>query len=240
MVRIFYIIISFLISAPIDAKPLTVFAPASLQGVLETVNMTYPDEVRVVFAGSSVLARQIIHGAPADIFISANPAWMDELESQNLLVTGSRQDLLTNSLAVIGQGRPLSSLRELPYQLAGRRLAVALTDAVPAGIYARQALESSGIWRNLRKQLAEADNVRSAAALVSRGEVPFGIVYKTDARLFEQLVIAYEIPANAHDPIVYPVAALDGGDPTATEYLAHLTGDHAREVFTAFGFGVPK
>ena len=117
-------------------------------------------------------------------------------------------------------------------------MAVALTDAVPAGIYARQALESAGVWEQLRPHLAETDNVRSAAVLVDRGEVPFGIVYETDAQLFQNLTIAYRIPSTGHDPIVYPIGAISGGHQSTEAYISYLMNSTSSQVFRDFGFGI--
>ncbi len=240
MVRLFCIIFVLISGGAVFAGPLSVFAPASLQGVLDEVNAGFDGNVRVVYAGSSVLARQIMLGAPADVYISANPAWMDVLEQGGYLASGSRVDLLTNRLVVIGQGKKLSALGELPAALQGERLSVALTEAVPAGIYARQALENAGIWDDLKDRLAEADNVRSAAMLVQRGEVSFGIVYATDAARFEKTKISLEIPQSAHEQIVYPAAVLKDAEPGSVAYLSHLQSGTSQDLFRANGFGVPE
>jgi molybdate transport system substrate-binding protein len=227
------------------AQDLTVHAAASLRGALDEVATLWEGEtggtLTLVYAGSSALARQIAAGAPGDVFVSANAAWMDVLEEGGHLRAGSRVDLLTNSLVVIapaGADAPLD-LAALPERIGTGRLALALTEAVPAGIYARQALTTLGLWDAVAPQAVEADNVRAALALVASGAAPLGIVYATDAIAEPRVVVLAELPAGSHDPILYPAAALAQGDALGSAaLLALMQGEAAAEVFRRHGFGL--
>ncbi|MBF9058803.1 molybdate ABC transporter substrate-binding protein [Rhodobacterales bacterium HKCCSP123] len=227
------------------AQDLTVHAAASLRGALDEVAALWQAEtggrLTLVYAGSSALARQIAAGAPGDVFISANAAWMDLLEEGGHLAPGGRADLLTNALVVIapaGEDAPLD-LSALPERLGAGRLALALTEAVPAGIYARQALVTLGLWERVAPRVVEADNVRAALALVASGAAPIGIVYATDAIAEPRVAVLAEVPAEAHDPIVYPAAALAGGDAEGSAaLLALMRGEAAGDVFRRHGFGL--
>jgi len=160
------------------------------------------------------------------------------------LVPGTRADLLTNSLVVIAGGpdAPALDVRDAAawgVRLAGGRLALALTEAVPAGIYARQSLTRLGLWPDLAPQVAEADNVRAALALVASGAAPLGIVYASDAMAEPRVAVIAHLPPDSHDPIIFPVAAVAGGDvDTATRLLALMQGDRATAIFRAHGFGL--
>lgn len=209
----------------------------------ERFEATTGHDLAVSLAGSSVLARQIRQGAPADIFISANPGWMDTLEAEGLVEDGTRFDLLTNSIVLIAAGRDAAPVGiGLELDLAGLlgegRLAMALVDAVPAGIYGKAALESLGLWERIAPRVAQADNVRAALAFVAAGEAPLGIVYATDAVAEDDVTVIATFPADTHPPIVYPAADLANRDTEAeAEFLAYLRGPEAREVFERQGFG---
>ncbi|WP_102106707.1 molybdate ABC transporter substrate-binding protein [Oceaniglobus roseus] len=223
----------------------TVFAAASLKTALDRIAADFTAaegiDTTISFAGSSTLARQIEQGAPADVFLSANTAWMDELEEKGLIVAGTRTDLLGNSIVLAGHdpapATPLSLPRDwatLDFGSDGR-LAMAMVDSVPAGIYGKQALTSLGLWEQVQDRVAQADNVRAALALVSLGEAPFGIVYATDAKADPNVHLWATFPTDSHDPIVYPAAATrDTAE--ARAFLAFLNGPAARAVFEAAGF----
>ncbi|WP_349358947.1 molybdate ABC transporter substrate-binding protein [Stappia sp.] len=228
------------------ASDLTVFAAASLKTALEDVADAWRAEtgkrVTLAFAGSSALARQIEAGAPADLFISANTAWMDHLAAAGLIRPETRRDLLGNDLVLIGHGRDAPPVRlapdpDLAARLGEGRLAMALVDAVPAGIYGKAALTRLGLWDAVADRVAQTDNVRAALALVARGEAPFGIVYATDAGAADSVSIVARFPADTHPPIVYPVAQVAGRDhPDAAGFLAFLTGETAAALFARHGF----
>ncbi len=226
----------------------TVFAAASLKNAMDGIAAAWRartgHDVVVSLAGSSALARQIQAGAPADVFISANADWMDRLEKDGLLVEGSRRDLLANSIVLIAHGGNVAPLEispalDLSGLLGEERLAMALVEAVPAGIYGKAALTRLGLWDAVEPKVAQADNVRAALALVATGEAPFGIVYATDAAAEARVGVVGTFPADTHPPIVYPAAVLDGRDnPLAGDFLAFLGGAEAAAIFAEQGFVV--
>ncbi|WP_425071577.1 molybdate ABC transporter substrate-binding protein [Sagittula sp. S175] len=226
------------------AGDITVFAAASLRNALDEIADAYKAEtsesVVLSYAASSALARQLQHGAPADLFISANTDWMDVLEAEGLLAEGTRRDLLGNKLVLIsaqpGDPIELSQDTDLVGLLQGGRLAMALVDAVPAGIYGKTGLETLNLWQSVSGHVAQADNVRAALSLVSSGAAPYGIVYATDARAESNVYVRSEFPENSHSPIVYPVAAMKGREQAAGPFLAFLGTDTARSIFEANGF----
>ena len=230
--------------------PVVVFAAASLGGALDEIADAWEAEtsrpVTLSYAGSSALARQIERGAPADLFVSANEAWMDALEARGLIRPGTRRDLLSNRLVLIAHGpdRPAVPAQIAPsLDLAGMlgegRLAMALVDSVPAGIYGREALASLGLWDEVAPRVAQADNARAALALVALGEAPLGVVYATDARAEPRVSVVGAFPEASHAPIVYPAALTAGSQhPHARAFLDHLGSPEARAVFERHGFTV--
>ncbi len=232
---------ALLLAGPATADRITVFAAASLKTALDEASAGFEaetgHEVVVSFAGSSVLARQIGLGAPADLFISANAEWMDSLEAQGHIVATSRRDLLSNRLVLVGPPRQKPS--ELAPALARDtgRVAMALIDAVPAGIYGKAALSNLGLWSLVEPRVAQTDNVRAALALVATGATPLGIVYATDALAEPQVSIIATFPEDSHPPIRYPAAMVTGRvtDP-ARDFLAYLFGPEAQAVFSRHGF----
>jgi molybdate transport system substrate-binding protein len=223
------------ILAAAQMPPVTVFAAASLRGALDEIAGQYGGQVTVSYAGSGTLARQVAAGAPADLVVLANPAWMDWLADQEISFAAPIRSIASNRLVVISHqtGNPLDDISALPERLAAGRLAMGHRDAVPAGTYARQWLQSIDLWNILEPQLAETDNVRAALALVARGAAPFGIVYATDAMAETRVHRVYDVPASHHDPILYPAAALSTG---GQAFLAFLASPTARGIFTAHGF----
>lgn len=215
---------------------LVVFAAASLKEALDDYNRAFGAPVRAAYAASSALARQIEAGAPAQIFVSADEEWMDYVERKGLLQPGTRRDVFANRLVwVVPAGRqtppdPLVALAP------GERLALADPQHVPAGKYARAALENMGKWSEVSGRIAAAENVRAALALVARGECPLGIVYQTDAQAEPKVRIAGLIDARLHPPIVYPAAALRGAPGAALRYLDGLQKSPA---FERHGFTRP-
>ncbi len=229
------------------ADDVLVFAAASLKNALDQVARDYEEQsgnkITVSFAASSVLARQIQLGAPADVFISANTDWMDELEAQELVDPSARVDLLGNTLVLIGtsEGTETAELGpdfNLKDRLGEGYLAMALVDAVPAGIYGRTALENLGLWNDVSDRVAQSDNVRAALALVATGAAPLGVVYASDAQADGRVRVVGKFPADAHQPIVYP-AAVVSDEAAAKGFLNYLQGDAAQAVFAAQGFTLP-
>lgn len=235
-----------LFCTPVRAAEVTVFAAASLKTALDAVAAAYAAETgeRVVisYAGSSALARQIQLGAPADLFISANTAWMDMLEQGGQIASSTRVDLLGNRLALLAHG-PSDPVEIAPgFDLMARlgqgRLAMALVEAVPAGIYGKQALRALGLWDAVAPQVAQTDNVRAALALVALGEAPLGITYRTDAQADPRVSVLGLFPEDSHDPIRYPAAALTGRDAAARPLLDFLQAPEAAAIFARNGFVV--
>ncbi|MDE9451007.1 molybdate ABC transporter substrate-binding protein [Aliiroseovarius sp. Z3] len=230
---------------PAQADDITVFAAASLKDALDKVVLGYEAQtghnVSLSYAGSSVLARQISLGAPADVFVSANTDWMDVLEEGGKIVPGTRIDLLSNSLVLIAPkgAKPLTSgdYADIAVFLDGRRLAMALVDAVPAGVYGKAALETLGQWDTLAPLVAQTDNVRAALALVALGRTPLGIVYGSDAKAEPRVQVEMQFPAHSHPVIRYPAAAVAGDNTeTARDFLNWLQQDATMAIFADHGF----
>lgn len=230
------------------AAQVTVFAAASLANALKQVAADYEtaagDRVRFNFAASSVLARQISEGAPADIFFPADEATMDQVAAAGLVVTNTRASLLGNLLVIIVASDSKLKITQ-PADLASavvKKLALADPKTVPAGIYARAWLEKLQLWPLLEPRIVPLDNVRAALAAVESGNVEVGIVYQTDAALSKNVQVAYQVLAGDGPVISYPVALLkEAPQPEAARrFLAHLKSPAARRVFTSFGFLEPK
>jgi molybdate transport system substrate-binding protein len=239
-----FLCIIFVPAVRADA-PVTVFAAASLSDALQTVGKAYEgkthEHVVFSFAASSALARQIEASSGADIFISADTDWMDELEKKGLTEAGSRRNLFGNHLALIAPAQSTVLLRIAPGfdiigALRGGRLAVADPESVPAGKYARASLIALHAWDYVKDRLAPAENVRAALAYVARGEAPLGIVYTTDALSEPRVRIIGTFPDATHPPIVYPAALLKGAKQAAPRFLAFLSGPQAKSIFQAAGF----
>ncbi|CUH41839.1 Molybdate-binding periplasmic protein precursor [Ruegeria atlantica] len=225
------------------------FAAASLKTALDEVASEFEQEtgqgITVSYAASSVLARQIQLGAPADLFISANVDWMNVLQDQGLIDPTTRIDLLSNGLVLVagGEGVDIGEMRPgvaLASALNGGYLAMALVDAVPAGVYGKAALESLGLWQGIQGQIAQTDNVRSALALVATGAAPMGIVYRSDAQVEGRVRVIAEFSPDLHPPIIYPVALTAVGAESARVFLNHLQSQAARAVFEKQGFTLPN
>ncbi|HEX4080671.1 MAG TPA: molybdate ABC transporter substrate-binding protein [Rhizomicrobium sp.] len=250
LAAIFVAIVS-LMSAPaaVAAGKITVFAAASLTNALRAADAAYTKRTGIAvlesFASSSTLARQIEAGAPAAVFISADTKWMDYLAGKGLIAT--QTPLLGNGLALIAPADAPVSARGINagfnwLKLLGPdgRLAVGDPDHVPAGIYAKEALQHLGVWNELEPRLARAEDVRGALALVERGDAPLGIVYVTDARVSAKVKIVGVFPPASHSPIVYPAAIVKGNDlPPVRNYFRFLQGAQARADFVRFGFAKP-
>jgi len=234
-------------AGPAHAADVTVFAAASLKNALDAAVATYEaktgQDVAVSYAGSSQLAKQIEAGAPADLFVSADLAWMDYLAEKGLIDPASRVTLLGNTLVLVAPKDSSATIeigRDFPLAEAlggDGKLAMASVASVPAGRYGKAALERLGVWAAVEPHVAQADNVRAALAFVARGEAPFGIVYGTDARAEPLVRIVATFPADSHPPIVYPVALTTAGTgPDARAFLDFLLSPEARPAFEAEGF----
>lgn len=247
MLRLIALLLT-LIPAPLWAQDVTVFAAASLKNALEQAAAVWTQDtgtkVVLSFAGSSALARQIDAGAPADLFISANEGWMDHLAAQGLIQTDSRVVLLGNRLVLIGPAGaaplgPLGPGTDLAARLGTDRLALALTEAVPAGIYAKAALVHLGLWPQVADKTAPTDNVRAALALVALGETPLGVTYASDAVAQPKVSVLATFPADSHPAIHYP-AALISDKAQAAAFLDFLQTPRAQAIFADAGFLIPE
>jgi molybdate transport system substrate-binding protein len=200
----------------------------------------------VVAASSATLARQIEHGAPADLFVSASTEWMDHLEAYALVTPSSRQVLVGNSLVLVAHARdaaPLDLAAEasLSERLGSGRLAVGDPAHVPAGRYAREALDALGLWAHVAARLAPAGDVRAALALVERGEAPLGVVYATDAEASDGVTVVASFPAESHSPVWYPMATVAGRSarPGVPQTVDCLLGPTSQQAFADRGFRLP-
>ena len=237
------------VALPVAAEDIRVFAAASMKTALDQMAADYQtktgDTVTVSYAGSNLLAKQIIDGAPADIFISASESWMDEVEKAGAVTDGSRRDLLGNTLVLIAHDAvapvEITAQTDLKGMLGDGKLAMAMVDSVPAGQYGKAALESLGMWDAVAPSVAQADNVRAALALVAVGEAPYGIVYATDAKAEPGVHLVGTFPADSYPPAIYPGALLKGAaDPADRDFFDALSGPEADAVFAAQGFEVPE
>ncbi len=235
---------------PAQAKEVAVFAAASLKNALDGATAAWRRKTGksavISYAASNALARQIEAGAPADLFFSADLDWMDYAASKNLIRPGTRINLLGNQLVLIAPkgAAAQASLQpgvDLASLLEGGRLAMGQVDAVPAGKYGKAALEKLGAWDGVKDRVAQTENVRAALFLVSRGEAPLGIVYKTDAVSDPNVRIVATFPEGTHPPIVYPVAMTrDSTNPDAASLLDFLRSADAKRFFEEQGFTLLK
>jgi molybdate transport system substrate-binding protein len=237
------------VGAAADAgqSPLTVFAAASLTNVLQEVGDAFTKEtsitVKFSFAASSVLARQIENGAPADVFFSADPQWMEYLQTGRLIQVSTRLDVLGNRLVLVAPADSKIALTIAPrFALAAAlgkgRLATGDPDSVPVGRYAQEALTKLGVWNDVVDRLVRADNVRSALAFVDRGEAPLGIVYRTDALVDKKVRVVDVFPDDTHQPIIYPIALIVRAKADAAKFLAYVRGPSAAIAFEHYGFAI--
>ena len=251
-VRLFAFVgfLAFLAGAPqtlVAQEQITVFAAASLKNALDDTNAAFTKatgvKVTVSYAASSALAKQVEQGAPADIFISADLQWMDYVGERKLIKPDTRVNLLGNKLVLIapadskianvtiGQGFDIA-------KLAGSgRIAVADVNAVPAGRYAKVAIEKLGALAAAEPKLAQAENVRATLAFVARDETPIGIVYETDAKVEPKVKVIGAFPDDSYPPVTYPVAATaTTTKQSVSQYLHFLRSPTAKTIFEKYGF----
>ncbi|SEV90821.1 molybdate transport system substrate-binding protein [Cognatiyoonia koreensis] len=222
------------LGTPLAADDILVFAAASLKGPLDQIAAEAGDVV-VSYGGSGTLARQISLGAPADVVILASTDWMDILETGGHVLPESRADILGNHLVVLAaKPEPLDlTVDAVLTRLDGGRLAMGFVASVPAGIYGKAALTHLGLWDRLSPHVAEVDNVRAAVALVARKEAPLAIGYASDAALVDGVFAVARFPADSHEPIRYPAAAVTA---EGLAFLDRLHSPQAQEIFAAAGF----
>lgn len=228
-----------------QSSDVLIFAAASLKNVIDDLAAPCKQATGVSYkasyAASSTLAKQIAEGAPADLFISADLEWMDDVATHKMIQRDTRINLLGNDLVLVAPKASPVSLTIAPNfglaaALGSGRLAVGDPAAVPAGLYAKAALTSLGVWDSVSAHLAPAENVRAALVLVSRAEAPLGIVYRTDAIADPSVRIVDVFPESSHPPIVYPAALTTRASAAARKVLDYLHGPAARAVFEKQGF----
>jgi molybdate transport system substrate-binding protein len=232
-----------------EPRPVLVFAAVSLKGALDEVGALVAQRTGVAlkasYAATSLLAKQIEEGAPADIFFSADEQWMDYVAARRLIATASRVDVVANRLVLIAPKDRVPALKIGPgFALAaalgdGGRLAVADPVNVPAGRYGKAALSTLGVWTSVASRLAPADNVRAALAFVARGEAPLGIVYQSDVVAEPGVRVVDIFPATTHPRVVYPAALTTRAQPDARRVLGVIASAEARAVFVKHGFLAP-
>jgi molybdate transport system substrate-binding protein len=236
-------------AAEVRQPKILVFAAASLADAMQEASARYEKTAHVTvkssFDSSSVLARQIEAGAPADVFFSADTKWMDYLQTRNLVQAASRKSLLGNRLVLIAPAQSDIHLKIAPHfplaaALGKGKLATGDPDSVPAGRYARSALTTLGVWDEVAPRLARAENVRVALLYVARGEAPLGIVYTSDALVDKSVRVVDTFPADTHEPIVYPIALTASAKSQAASFVAFLSGPQGHEIFVKYGFTVPN
>jgi molybdate transport system substrate-binding protein len=228
-----------------DPETVLVFAAASLTDVLEELGHAFTGQTHVPvkssLAASSVLAKQIEAGAPADVFFSADLDWMDYLDQRKLLRPGSRRVVVLNRLVLIAPVNSNVSVKIAPgfdllRALGDGKLATGDPESVPVGKYAHTALEKLGVWDRVSPRIVRAENVRSALAFVARGEAPLGIVYRTDALAEKRVRIVDVFPQDSHPPVTYPIALTARAGPQAQRFVEFVTGDAAKLIFRKYGF----
>ncbi|MCG0010799.1 molybdate ABC transporter substrate-binding protein [Vibrio parahaemolyticus] len=234
--------ISFSTNAATDLK---VYAASSMTNAIDEIAQDFKEKYDVtvtpVYGGSSSIARQIINGAPADVFISANTKWMGYLVDEGVIDSDNVTNLVRNSLVLIA---PQSSsiavfnfadAKAWEAALNGSRLALGNPTSVPAGMYAKESLTTLGVWKEIQTKVAPAKNVRLALALVERGEAPLGVVYKTDAQLTNKVKIVGEFASDTHAAIVYPAAVVNDST-ESRQFFQYLKSEDAKRVFAHYGF----
>ncbi|NBC32656.1 MAG: molybdate ABC transporter substrate-binding protein [Alphaproteobacteria bacterium] len=235
-------------SPAVAEDAVTVFAAASLTDAVTTILDAHEaatgQPIRLSFAASSTLARQIEAGAPAQIYLSANERWMDYVADLGLIAPDTRVSPIGNALVLIAPAdTPLDTVTldaETDWAdllRPGERIAIADPDHTPVGLYARESMESLGLWETARDRLARTAEVRAALALVETGEAPLGIVYATDAAVSDRVTVIGRFPEDSHTPISYPFAIVaDQNGPAVRAVYEALLGDDAQAVFAAAGF----
>jgi molybdate transport system substrate-binding protein len=252
----FVVAVLSIVAAPIAQAPQTVlvFAAASMKGALDEVGAIVTRRtgvaMKVSYAATSTLAKQIEEGAPADIFVSADEQWMDYLAARTLVAPASRVNVVSNRLVLIAPKDPKNPDQRPALAIApgfglaaalgpSGRLAVADPASVPAGRYGKAALTALGVWPGVASRLAPADNVRAALAFVARGEAPLGIVYQSDVIAEPGVAIVGIFPERTHPRIVYPAALTVRARPEAKAVLDVIASAEARAVFVKHGFVAP-
>ncbi|MGQ4646019.1 molybdate ABC transporter substrate-binding protein [Lyngbya aestuarii] len=230
-------------SEPVE---LTVSAAASLQDAMKAIEPVYKQEkpnvtITYNFGSSGSLEQQIEQGAPVDVFLSAAPKWIDTLQQKDLLLEGTRQDLLKNSIVLITpkDKTNISDFQQLTTNQVNK-VAIGEPESVPAGQYAKEVLVYFKLFDPLQSKFVFAKDVRQVLSYVETGNVDAGLVYGTDAKISGKVQIAATAPEDSHQPIIYPVAVIkDSKNPEpAQEFVQFLSTDTAKAVFEEYDFGM--
>ena len=246
------ILVFFIISSNVygnQAKnDLMIFAPASLMDSLNEVLKEYNKEkkikVKAVYLGTAQLAQQIKNGASPDIFISANMEWMQYLNVRKLVLDKYIYTLLSNSLVAVTSNENFrikkkeyfSDIRST-FLNTKTRISLAMVDAVPAGIYAKEFFKKIKIWDTIKSNVANSPNVRGALSYVSRGDLEYGVVYKSDAVVDDRVKVIYHLNPDLHTKIEYPLSVLNDEENTMHLYF-FLRSRKTSQIFKDWGFVV--
>lgn len=239
-------LLSFVLALHAQAAQLTIHAASSLTDAMKEISAAYEkesgDKVRLNFDASSILARQIEEGAPADVFLSADEAKMDALEKAGRLAPGTRKTLLSNTLVIVVPSDSNLKIQSAADLAKVERIAISQPSSVPVGIYSKEYLNKLGLWDKVSAKVIPTQNVRGSLAAVESGNVEAGFVYKTDALISKKVKVAYEIPAAEGPKINYPVAVLATSSDLAAakKCLAYLESDAALSIFRKYGFVIAK
>lgn len=229
------------------AETVNVFAAASMKTALDQIEVAWQEktkqEIIATYGSSATLAKQIEQAAPADIFISADLAWMDELAKNNLIKTESRKNLVGNTLVLVAaSGSKLDpKIEDIATTLGSEKIALGDIKSVPAGKYAKAALDQLNLWSAIEQQVVMQENVRAALALVARGEAKLGIVYGSDAKAEAKVEVVATFPESSHAKIIYPAAVIaTSKNPDASAFFDFLTSKDAQLIFQENGFTLLK
>ena len=229
------------------AADINVFAAASMKGTLDEIGAAYKAKtgngIVATYAATGTLAKQIEAAAPADVFISADEQWMDKLAGENLIKADTRRDIAGNTLVLIEakDAKLTVKLDDIATALGDSKLALADVASVPAGRYAKAALDKLGQWPKVEKSVVMQDNVRGALALVAKGEAKLGVVYGSDVLAEPKVEVAATFAEDTHTPIRYPAAVIAASqNADASAFAAFLLGDEAQAIFKKDGFTLVK
>ena len=230
-----------------EREQILVFAASSLKDVLEEAgakfDQTHNTETEFSFGGSQTITRHVVAGAPADVLVTADDAWMAYAVQNGVLVDDSVVELASNGLVLVGSqalgAEPVELTPEaLQAVLANGRLAMGEPETVPAGRYGKEALINLGLWESVAQRVAPVENVRIALAAAARGEVPLALVYSSDAKVEHGVRVLAKIPQDSHDPIVIPGALTSVHSASSGEFMEFLKSSEGQEIFRAHGFKV--
>ncbi len=223
---------------------LSVFAAISLKDALTEIGEAFSAENQVKvyynFSASTTLQRQLEKGASGDVFISASPRQVVALETNGLLETESRKDLLTNRLVLVSDQSAGISMETLTHLAIPEisRIAIGHPSIVPAGAYAKEALVHFELWDTLQSKFVFGTDVRATLAYVTAGNADVAIVYQTDTTLTQRIKVLYQLPAEAYTPIIYPAVVMRNSPrkQLARRFMNYLHSMESGEVFERHGF----